>query len=47
MFKEWLYESTSRKCFVPAINLVIFMAQNPNMAVLSASEVYENFMKFS
>ena len=39
MFKERLYESTSRKCFVPAVNLVIFMAQRPNMAVLSESEL--------
>ena len=39
MFKEWPYESTSRKCFIPAVNLVIFMAQRLNMAVLSESEV--------
>ena len=51
MFEERLYESTSRKWFVPAVNLVIFMAQRLNMAVLSESEkweqVYENFMRFS
>ena len=45
--KSASFESTSRKCFVPAVNLVIFMAQRPNMAVLSESEVCENFMRFS
>ena len=46
MFKEWLYESTSRKCFVPAVNLVIFMAQRLNMAVLSESEVRASLREF-
>ena len=38
LFKERLYESTSRKCFVPA-------AQRPDMAVLSESEVREKFTR--
>ena len=38
LFKERLYESTSRKCFVPA-------AQRPNMAVLSESEVRAKFTR--
>ena len=46
MFKERLYESTSRKCFVPAVNLVIFMAQRLNMAVLSESEVGASLREF-
>ena len=45
MFKERLYESTSRKCFVPAVNLVIFMAQRPNMVVFSESEVRAKFTR--
>ena len=36
--KEQLYESTSRKCFVPA-------AQRPNIAVLSESEVRAKFTR--
>ena len=46
MFKERLYESTSRKCSVPAVNLVIFMAQRLNMAVLSESEVRASLREF-
>ena len=46
MFKERLYESISRKCFVPAVNLVIFMAQRLNMAVLSESEVRASLREF-
>ena len=42
VFKERLYESTSRKRFVPAGNLVIFMAQRPNMA---ESEVRAKFTR--
>ena len=38
LFKERLYESTSRKCFVPA-------ARRPDMAVLSESEVREKFTR--
>ena len=38
-----LYESTSRKCFVSTVNLVTFIAQRPNMAVLSESEVLREF----
>ena len=38
LFEERLYESTSRKCFVPA-------AQRPNMAVLSESEVRAKFTR--
>ena len=45
IFKERLYESTSGKCFVPAVKLVIFMTQRPNMAVLSESEVRTNFRR--
>ena len=46
MFKERLYESTLRKCFVPAVNLVIFMAQRLNMVVLSESEVRASLREF-
>ena len=46
MFKERLYESTSRKCFVPAVNLVIFMAQRLSMAVLSESEARASLQEF-
>ena len=46
MFKERLYESTSRKYFVPAVNLVIFMAQRLSMAVLSESEVRASLREF-
>ena len=45
MFKERLYESTSEKCFVPAVKLVIFIAQRLNMAVLSESEVRAKFTR--
>ena len=45
MFKERFSESTSRKCFLPAVNLLIFMAQRPNMAVLSESEVRAKFTR--
>ena len=45
MFKERLYEATSRKCFVPAVNLVILTAKRPNMAVLSESEVRAKFTR--
>ena len=34
MFKDLLYESTSRKVLAPAANSVIFMAQRPNIAML-------------
>ena len=45
MFKDRLYESNSGKGFVPAVKLVIFMAQRPNMAVLSESEVRAKFTR--
>ena len=46
MFEVRLYENTSRKCFVPAVNLVIFMAQRLNMAVLSESELRASLREF-